>query len=82
LVEGSLLLLFCLGILKGFQDYHITSFLTLHINVKDMGDLCERKKKHLVKVDAVIKFVALIQMDIEIYIFRLVVGEGEFYTAE
>jgi hypothetical protein len=50
--------------------------------VKDMGDLCERKKKHLVKVDAVIKFVALIQMDIEIYIFRLVVGEGEFYTAE
>jgi hypothetical protein len=36
-----------------------------------MGDLCERKKKHLVKVDAVIKFVALIQIgyrDIHIWI--------------
>lgn len=46
--------------------------------IKDRGGLSERerKKKHLVKVDVVIKFVALVQMDIEIYIFGLVAGEG------
>lgn len=46
--------------------------------MKDRGQLSERERnKHLVKVDGVIKFVALVQMYIEIWVFGLAADEGD-----